>query len=217
MSSRYVDNRNRRKRWFAALGFLGLFLLFSHQNCAPTGGMAMKPAGVDSLPVDIIDDSKNVAGLSFAAKEFDLHAQTNEVNLDGICTQQQEGAVFGWIVHSLNSDGTQGAEFARGQTRCASGSFGVDLSPTQQLVCDRKYLVTAQLGLGTPGQTVVMRRCLAANVGDGSIYKAAIVPQSSNVSCVVEKSESNQCAVVCYSDDGIVRGVQNLEANSCSI
>jgi hypothetical protein len=119
--------------------------------------------------------------------------------------------------NAINSDGSEGSEFARGFADCSAGVFKVQLSPTQDLACDQKYQVTARLGLGAAGEVVLTRRCAAANIADGTSFKAAVVPAGTDASCVLEKSSPSSCSVVCYSEDGVVRGEKSLDANSCSI
>jgi hypothetical protein len=215
-----------RTTWLASIGILGLLMLFSHQNCAPTGhsvanaangaGLVGAPSAPDA-PVSIIDESKSAMHVSFSAKAVEIHAQANEVQLDGLCGVNQEGSVLAWHANAINSDGSEGSEFARGFADCSAGVFKVQLSPTQDLACDQKYQVTARLGLGAAGEVVLTRRCAAANIADGTSFKAAVVPAGTDASCVLEKSSPSSCSVVCYSEDGVVRGEKSLDANSCSI
>jgi hypothetical protein len=214
-----------RKTWLGSIGILGLLLLFSHQNCAPAGGGMSPnvasgigaPAQASDGTVSIIDESKSAVAVSFQTKSVELHAQTNEVQLSGICGLGQEGSVLAWRANKIKADGSEGDEFARGFADCSKGAFSVQMSPTQDLACDQKYQVTARLGLGSPGQLVLSRRCAPTNITDGSVFKAAVVPTSVSASCVVEKRGAQSCSVVCYSDDGVVRGEKPLDANSCSI
>lgn len=165
MSRNEGRGRMKRRQWFAGLGMLGLLLLFSHQNCAPsnmsaTGTAGGSSAGIDpSRPVTIIDDSKSTAAVSFPYAEVEIQSKTSDASLNGICSTEQEGAVLGWKMNQVQDDGSLGAEVAQGYAECSGGSFKVDLASVQGLVCDRKYAVTARLGFAKPGQTVIHRRC----------------------------------------------------------
>lgn len=152
-----------KKSWFASLGLLGMLMLVSHQNCAPSNLSGAAQAGASPseapMPVTIIDSSKSGANLSFQFNEVQVQPQTTNVSLVGTCDQSQDGATFGWTVNVLNKDGSLGAEVGSGQTSCDSGSFNVDVPTDASLACGASYKVTARLGFGQPGETTLTKNC----------------------------------------------------------
>lgn len=167
MMGRKSNLLNARRRWLGTLGLLGLVLLFSHQNCAPPSGLKADTAIATEIgrvdigqPVTIIDDSKTEAALNFPYPEIEFNAGTSNLTINGGCYASQEGATLGWKVLEVSATGTVGQELGKGYASCSSGLFHVNLDslPTP-LACGQRYKIRAQLGFGTPGETIVSRRC----------------------------------------------------------
>jgi len=153
-----------KKSWLASLGLLGLLMLVSHQNCAPTklsnAAMAGASPSEAPMPVTIIDSSKSGAHLSFQFSEVQVQSQATTVPLVGSCDRSQEGATFGWTMNAVNKDGSLGELVGSGQTTCESGAFAIDVPMDHSLACGAGYKVTARLGFGQPGETTLTKNCL---------------------------------------------------------
>ncbi len=150
-----------RKKWrdLSFLGVLTVYMFASHQNCAPSPNLSEKAEADGSQIVGTIDDVRKDAAVSFAMKELQLSNQVREINLEGKCSVNQEGAILGWEVRKQAEAPDEGALFATGYARCEGGRFIVELAPTQLLDCNKAYLVKAQLGHGEAGVSVVTRAC----------------------------------------------------------
>lgn len=160
-----TSNSTKKHSWLIFLGSLGLFLLFSHQNCAPPAAhMASAGASVaiitpDSAgPVTIIDESKSTAGLSFSFGDVLLGASASDLRLPGHCSTAQEGAVLAWNIYRVNADGSLGTSILEGKSVCEGGGFILESASTA-LACGDKYRAVARLGLGVPGEVSISKSC----------------------------------------------------------
>ncbi len=159
----------KKTGWLSSIGLLGLLMLLSHQNCAPSsmseesgspGGVTTGNPSQATSPVTIIDDSKSQAGLSFKISEVQITERTDVVPLEGICSTGQDGATFGWQLKEINSDGSSGASILSGSTTCSSGLFQVSVPATTNLGCGQRFKVSARLGFGSPAEVTVSKVCL---------------------------------------------------------
>jgi hypothetical protein len=165
MARREMNANWERRRWLAGLGMIGLLMLFSHQNCAPSGnasgttstGTALNPG--DSQPITITDSSTQTLVVSFAQPQIQLNVQSGETSVQGICSTQQEGSVLSWTIQPASAGGASGSDVRSGSATCTGGHFEVQLSNVEQLTCGEPYELTAQFGFVTPGQTVISYAC----------------------------------------------------------
>ena len=172
MGKRQIDGKSVRRRWLGSIGLLGLLMLFSHQNCAPSNLSATQNNAVSpginqspdsAQPVTVIDDSKSQAGVSFQFQELEISAQANDLDLAGQCSRFQDGATLGWKINQISDSGVVGSEVVSGHAGCAEGSFHVAVQSIQsQLPCGHRYQLRAQLGLGQPGVAVISRQCASS-------------------------------------------------------
>ena len=154
------------KKWrdLTVFSVFSLFVIVTHQNCAPVGGGAS--AGSSTLASasstggenSTIDNVNKDTAVSFAAKELQLNSALSEIDLQGICAITQQDAVFGWEVRK-STDDAEAPPFATGYSKCDQGKFVVTLAPTQLLECGVPYNVKAQLGFGQAGTSVITRAC----------------------------------------------------------
>lgn len=163
-----------RRRWLGGIGLLGLVMLFSHQNCSPMNSSATSASGEGAspslvqapeapLPVTVIDDSKSGANLSFQYPSVQIASDAQSMDIVGNCDPSQEGVTLGWTISLLTATGAVSTDVVDGQSGCSSGAFHVSLDNVQtQFQCGSSYQITAKLGFGTPGVTVVTRACAAS-------------------------------------------------------
>ena len=236
MSNIKARSSLRRLRALRAgsLMLLGLIVVFQYQNCAPAGSGSSGSGATLGSPVTIIDKN-DIQGLdvSFAQKQVTIQSSTETVDLDGICSSQQDGSVFQWKLTDASN-----SRLDSGMITCKSGSFKVEINPTQALNCDQQYQVSAQLGLGQAGEVILTRKCQAAatmavsqmqrSLASDSVQKAiqrqlATVsdppPGEPGAACVTEKraGEGSGCAIACYSNAGVEAVREQLPASSCDL
>ncbi len=206
-----------------SLMLLGLMVVFQYQNCAPA---STSSSSSSSSPVSIIDKN-DTQGLdvSFAQKSVTIQSSTEMVNLDGICSSQQDGSVFQWQLKD-----TSGAVLDSGMITCQSGAFKVQINPTQALSCDQTYQVSAQLGTGQAGEVILTRKCEASATTavskvqkslSSDLIQSAIQQASAGGTngCVTEKRDGagSGCTIACYNDSGIETHRQLLPASACEL
>ena len=156
-------NSSGRRNGILGLGVLGLMMLVSHQNCAPSDRIsaisAQAGVGAESgNPVSIIDESKSIAGLRFPYGEIELAGSAGVVHLQGDCPKNQDGAILAWRLIELRDDGGQGAIVEQGRATCSEEHFVIQASASA-LVCDRHYRAHAQLGFGQAGEVILHKPC----------------------------------------------------------
>ena len=236
MSNIKARSSLRRLRALRAgsLMLLGLMVVFQYQNCAPAGNGTSANGSATGSPVSIIDKN-DVQGLdvSFAQKQVTIQSSTETVDLDGICSSQQDGSVFQWKLTDSSS-----SQLDSGMITCKSGSFKVEINPTQALNCDQQYQVSAQLGLGQAGEVILTRKCQAAatmavssmqrtlasdtvqKVIQRHIANASVnATNASSAACVTEKriGEGSGCAIACYSAAGVEAVREQLPTSACDL
>jgi hypothetical protein len=151
---------------------LGVGLLVPFQNCAPTSSsapaLATSPSeqaasssavGANSsssgLPVSTIDNVNATTALVFVESSATGSASGPALSLNGICSQQQNGATLRWTL----SDPASGEEIATDVMPCDQGSFSVEIAPAQLPQCGYAYSVKAVLGMGQPASATVSKAC----------------------------------------------------------
>lgn len=152
----------RKWRNLTLLGALSVFMVATHQNCAPASQMnGSATHGLYSVDpeVGVIDNVNRNTAVSFAMKELQLNPQLSEVALEGQCSLEQEDAVLAWEVRKQTGADELEDVFATGQAICRGGRFSIGLAPTQLLDCGKPYTVKARLGRGTEGASVITRAC----------------------------------------------------------
>lgn len=206
-------NVNKWRKLSLILGLTG-FILLQHQNCAQVGAEQMLEQADEPLPVTVIDSSNTDSAVRFSNKSVEIHTDVQSVVLEGACPMEQDGAVFGWYVRDIETQG----ELNRGYAKCEGGRFQVEVTPTQLLKCGEAYRVGAQLGAGLASEISLSRRCAPELVVDASAMKATLSVRSPS-QCVLEKTESDAgvgCSVVCYSAGGIVEAKTEADPASCA-
>ena len=153
MNNRKHDKLNGRKlKSMGGLGALGFMMLFQYQNCAPPPH-SVKASNDDGI-VSTIDDVNLTTGVSFTQTKVRVASSPQPISVDGICQSQQDGAVLGWKVHD-----SAGHLRETGYAECAGGKFVVEMSPSNELDCDKSYMLSAQLSSGNVGVVDVRREC----------------------------------------------------------
>lgn len=147
------------KKWrdLTVFGVFSLFVIASHQNCAPAGKISGDSMAAADSTVGVIDPVKKDLAVSFSLKEVQLNSSLREVSLEGKCSANQEGSVLGWEVRQVGADDSD--IFATGDSTCSQGRFSVRLAPTQLLDCGKAYTVKARLGFGDEGVSIITRAC----------------------------------------------------------
>lgn len=180
-----------------------LVLVLSFQNC---GGENMsgpeRPVPDSSSPVSVINPVNPAADLQFVESKVAVASVTDELLLKGRCSIEQEGARPSWTL----SDPSGRTHFS-GHAECRDGEFEVDLRPLAVLNCGEEVRVIARLGVKSPAELLLERRCQAEVVKSGESLKA-ILPsalEAEALSCSVEISRSSGvCQHVCYDSVGRV-------------
>lgn len=106
------------------------------------------------MHVDVIDDVNETSGVSFVQEKVEVSEADANLALEGVCDQEQEGALLGWRIRDVNAQ-----VLGNGFTVCEAGKFKVEVASLNSLECDRPYLVTARLGEGAQGNVEIERRC----------------------------------------------------------
>jgi hypothetical protein len=156
----------KKRRWLGSIGLLGLLLLFSHQNCAPAGGVSSVSSTAAALSatgstsqIQLTDEGESSAALSFSSASAVLTEGALQNNVVGVCSPQQQGALLAWDVQPVETGGSLGAQVLNGYATCTSGTFTVALGASSQLTCGVSYRLTAQLGVASPGVITVSVPC----------------------------------------------------------
>lgn len=155
---------NRRK-WvrMSVLASLSVVLLCKYQNCAQPLQMnaALDSAGgTKPLPVSTIDPVRAHSDVGFEKERVELPADGTPVAIHGFCDEEQSGAILRWELKNANQE-----ELGEGYAECDNGAFHVEFAPGQiaELQCGESYRLSAQLGLGSPGEVEILGDCGDAN------------------------------------------------------
>ena len=143
----------KRRCHLAFYMFLGLFLLFKFQNCAPANlSAANSVAAPDPNFVGIIDNNVHKGtSISFVQSEV---AVADRLQVDGMCDGSQNGAILAWRVLDENS-----SVVLNGTAKCELGGFRISSTSVDQISCDHQYQLKAGFGFDKGDELAVFRDC----------------------------------------------------------
>lgn len=146
-------NVTRNLRTYCLLATLGL-ALFQYQNCAPLNTQAVLDDQTNSGRVGIIDNFDKTTQIKFVESEVVVPGDLDDVQIDGLCSSQQDGAVLVWRVVNENNE-----IVTSGNSTCDLSGFRVYLSQVNQLPCGKSHSLKAQFGFDKGDQVLIVRDC----------------------------------------------------------
>jgi hypothetical protein len=143
----------RKLRHLTLITLSTAFLLTTYQNCAPAPMQGQDSAFSDG-PVGVINPVTTEGAVAFVEKSVAVAPQAQSVLLDGMCREDQIGAVLHWELRSRD-----GEVLTDGLANCTEEGFQVEIAPMQALDCESSYAVIAQLGVSESAPLAISRRC----------------------------------------------------------
>lgn len=141
----------KKLRLLSILLILGLaFLQF--QNCAPVQSTTFVDHG--NGRVGIIDDFDRHTELKFATDGVIFPSSVSDIEVDGLCSSNQDGSVLSWRVINENNE-----VVSSGHSTCDVSGFRVYLSQVNQLPCGKSHSLKAQFGFDQGDQIPIVRDC----------------------------------------------------------
>ncbi len=146
-------NVKRNLRIYGLLAVLATALIH-YQNCAPVNSVSHINDQVNSDRVGIIDNFDKTTQIKFVAAEVLVPATASDVQVDGLCSASQDGAVLAWRVINENNE-----VISSGNSTCDLSGFRVYLSQVNQLPCGKSHALKAQFGFDKGDQVLIVRDC----------------------------------------------------------
>ncbi len=145
-------NVGKKLRVLSVLLILG-FALFQYQNCAPVQSTTFIDV-VDPNRVGIIDDFDRHTQLKFVSSEVIVPSNVSTVQVEGLCSSNQDGSVLSWRVINEENE-----VVSSGHSTCDLSGFRVYLSQVNQLACGKSHSLKAQFGFDEGDQIPIVRDC----------------------------------------------------------
>ena len=191
-----------------------LVLVLAFQNCGgPGAGVSGSKAPEAGSPVTVINPVNPSADLQFVESKVAVAPVTHELLVKGRCSTQQEGSRPSWTLNDAT-----GRLLFSGHTECRDGEFAVDLRPLGVLNCGEEVRVVARLGVKSPAELRLERRCQAEVVKTVESLKAllpaALGEQALNCSVEISRG-ADSCQHVCYDAEGRVAHATPLTGAIC--
>ncbi len=146
-------NVTRNLRIYSVLAILGV-ALFQYQNCAPVNSQAVLNDPTNSGRVGIIDNFDKSTQIKFVESEVVVPADIANVQIDGLCSSSQDGAILAWRVINDHNE-----TISSGNSTCDLSGFRVYLSQVNQLPCGKSHALKAQFGFDIGDQVLIVRDC----------------------------------------------------------
>jgi hypothetical protein len=143
----------RKLRHLTLITLSTAFVLTGYQNCAPAPMQGQESASIDGR-VGVINPVTTAGAVAFVEKAVAVAPQAQSVLLDGMCRQDQIGAILHWELRSREGD-----VLTDGLANCTEEGFQVEIAPMQALDCESSYAVVAQLGVSESEPLEISRRC----------------------------------------------------------
>jgi hypothetical protein len=141
----------RKLRHLTMITISMAFCLTSYQNCAPA---PMQGQASSDGPVGVINPVTTDGAVAFVEKAVAVAPLAQSVILDGMCREDQIGAILHWELRSH-----EGEVLTDGLANCTEEGFQVEIAPMQALDCESSYAVVAQLGVSESEPLAISRRC----------------------------------------------------------
>jgi len=149
----------RRQIWTSSVAVVGLTLLISFQNCAPS---AQGVTGSGSTDVRIVDRWQSEK-LSFPVQTYFVEPSVDSVNIDGVCNEQKGIREVVWRA-VLKSMAGHEQVLASGSSGCQAGGFKVSLEQVGRDLasCEDslEILALAPSEISVSARTLLRRNCL---------------------------------------------------------
>ncbi|OQW50753.1 MAG: hypothetical protein A4S09_11400 [Proteobacteria bacterium SG_bin7] len=145
-------NVGKKLRDLSVLLTLG-FALFQYQNCAPVQSTEFIDYGNPGR-VGIIDDFNRNTQLKFVESEVVVPSNVSDIQVDGLCSSNQDGSVLSWrVINEANE------VVSSGHSTCDLSGFRVYLSQLNQLPCGKSHSLRAQFGFDKGDEVPIVRDC----------------------------------------------------------
>lgn len=141
------------------LKVLGIFLtlslvLLNYQNCGSSKGGGGETATAVDGDNSIINPVVT-GGISFVQTKATVSASDTELAIDGLCSQEQAGALIGWQAFDDLGD-----VVASGKSLCDKGAFEVLFAGVENLACGSNLTLKAAFGAKSKTELIIEKKCL---------------------------------------------------------